>query len=405
MTVQQLDFRPFIEVSGVYDTGLAGVSVNTQGQLGTVSSEGIMVSGGISGLHSWRRTKLGLNYTGALTHYAKQTYYDYVNQGLLLSISHQLTRHIMATMAVSGQMYSQNFGQQGLPQTVPFDPQTIQTPITDFFDNRTYFVTAQAGLIYQKSARMSFAFSGMGSVVRRRSAALFGSNGASATGDVQYRLSRTATMGAAYNYSHYTYTGILSSTDIHSVTATFAWRMSRWWELSGYGGAARSESKFVQLVAVDPVIQALFGIQQGLAINYRVIYVPNVSVRLSRTFPRGVLYANGGRSIVPGNGLFLTSVSTTVGAGYGYTGLRYWSLGTSLSYYKASSLEGNLIGRYNTLTGGFTASRQILPSVHFITSFSVRRYSSPDFAAYNRPIYDVRAGFGFSPGNIPLRIW
>ena len=66
---------------------------------------------------------------------------------------------------------------------------------------------------------------------------------------------------------------------------------------------------------------------------------------------------------------------------------------------------GNLIGHYNTLTGGFTASRQILPSVHFVTSFSVRRYSSPDFSFYNRPIYDVRVGLGFSPGNIPLRIW
>ena len=102
--------------------------------------------------------------------------------------------------------------------------------------------------------------------------------------------------------------------DLHSVSVTYAWRLSRWWEVSGYGGFARSESKFVELVPLDPVIQALFGVQQGLAISYRTIYVPNVSLRISRTFPRGVLYANGGRTIVPGNGLFLTSVSTTVGA-------------------------------------------------------------------------------------------
>jgi hypothetical protein len=404
MSVPQLDFRPYVEISGVYDTGLTGVSVNSQGKLGNAGGEGVMISGGVSGLHSWRRTKVGLNYNASFAHYTQQTFYDYVNQNLLLSVTQQLARHIILSLTESGGLFTQNFNQQGLPQTVPFDPSTVQTPTTDFFNNRTYFVNSQARLIYQKSARLSFALSGWGSLVRYRSSALYGSNGASATGDVQYRLTRTSTLGAAYSYVHYGYTGILGTMDLHSVSVTYAWRLNRWWEISGYGGFARSESKFVELVPLDPVIQALFGVQQGLAISYRTIYVPNVSLRISRTFPRGVLYANGGRTIVPGNGLFLTSVSTTVGAGYGYTGLRRWSLGASVSYYMATSM-GNLIGHYNTFTGGFTASRQILPSVHFVTSFSVRRYSSPDYAFYNRPLYDARVGLGFSPGNIPLRIW
>lgn len=94
-----------------------------------------------------------------------------------------------------------------------------------------------------------------------------------------------------------------------------------------------------------------------------------------------------------------------VGAGYGYTGLRRWSLGTSVSYWAGSAVGGNLIGQYNTLSGGITASRQIVRSLNFVTSVNVRRYSSPTFTAYNRPFYDVRVGVGWSPGNIPLRVW
>ena len=31
--------------------------------------------------------------------------------------------------------------------------------------------------------------------------------------------------------------------------------------------------------------------------------------------------------------------------------------------------------------------------------------STPDFSKYNRPIYDLRIGFGWTPGDVPLRVW
>lgn len=405
MAVQELDFRPFVEVSGVYDTGLAGVTVTQQGQLATSASVGVQINAGVSGLHSWQHTKIGLNYNVSLIDYTRKTYYDYVNQNLLLSLTHQFSRHVILAIDLTGSEFSQNFSQLGLPQTVAFDPSTAQVPTTDFFDNRTYFVNANLRLIYQRTARLSFSFGGDGSLVRRRSGALYGSNGAAANGDVQYRLSRTTTLGANYTYSQYTFTGGIGGTDLHSVSGTFGWRIGRWLEASGYVGVTRMENKFLEVVQLDPVIQALFGFQNGVAISYQVTYVPNVSVRISRTFPRGVLYLNGGRSVLPGNGLFLTSVTTQAGGGYGYTGLRRWSLGASVNYWRATATGGNLIGRYDTLSGGITASRQISGSFHFVASANGRRYSSGTFSAYNRPFYDVRIGLGWSPGNIPLRVW
>jgi hypothetical protein len=66
---------------------------------------------------------------------------------------------------------------------------------------------------------------------------------------------------------------------------------------------------------------------------------------------------------------------------------------------------GNLVGKYKTATGGFTVSRQISRSVHALMAVSARKYSSPDFPKYNRPVYDVRIGLGFTPGDVPLRVW
>ena len=52
-----------------------------------------------------------------------------------------------------------------------------------------------------------------------------------------------------------------------------------------------------------------------------------------------------------------------------------------------------------------TQAAQIVHNVHGIVSFSARQYSSGTFSLYNRLIYDARVGVGYSPGDIPLRIW
>lgn len=42
MADSQISFRPYFEVNGIYDTGLAGVAINSQGQLGNSASAGIV---------------------------------------------------------------------------------------------------------------------------------------------------------------------------------------------------------------------------------------------------------------------------------------------------------------------------------------------------------------------------
>ncbi len=404
MAAPQMDFQPFVEASAVYDTGLAGVAVNDQGQLASASSAGVSVAWGINGVHSWRHTRVGLSYHGSLMLYTQQTQFSNLDQSLMLGITHQISRHITLSLNETAGLVTRDFGQLALQQTVPFDPSTAYVPVTDYFDNRTLYMTTQAALQIQKTARLSFALGGGEFIVDRRSKALYGSRGSSATGDVQYRISRMTTIGAEYEFLYFSYPGIIGSTDAHGASATYSVRMNREWEFSGYGGFMRVESKFEQTVPIDPAIAALLGITSAEEITHNIAIVPNVAGRLSRTYRTGVAYLTAGHTVLPGNGLFLTSMVTQVVLGYNYTGLRNWSFGASGGYDRGTAV-GTIAGDYADKNASLLMSRLIARHVNFVLSYSVRQYSSPTYTNYNRTIEEAKVGVGYSPGDIPLRIW
>jgi hypothetical protein len=304
----------------------------------------------------------------------------------------------------SAGQFTRDFGLAGLSQTVSFDPAESYIPTTDFFDNRTLYLTTQADLSIQKTARLSFNFGGDGFLNRRHSAALAGSVGAVARSDVQYRVTRGTTVGAGYSYNHFTYTRVFGGTDVHSLTLSYSKQLSRRWEFSGYGGAMRVESKFIQVVPSDPIILELLGIPNTTQIFHAATWHPRLSGRLSWTFRNGIIQFSGARSMTPGNGLFLTSYTSNVMGGYTSTGLRTWSF-TVRGGVISSSATGNIAGNYSNATGNLSVSRRLGRGVHLTGVYSVRQYSSKDFDKYNRLIYSATVGIGFTPGDVPLRIW
>ena len=404
LTSPNLKFRPFLELTGTYDTGLANVSVNDTGQLATGSSYGAQLAWGISGNHDWKHTTLGLSYRGSFSHYVQKSAYDSINQDLLLGFTHQFTRHTMLTFRETAGVFSRDAGPLGLTQTVPFDPSTTYVPTTDFFDNRTMFSETQLDFILQKSARLSFDLGGDSYLVGRRSQALTGVRGLGARGDVQYRLTRRTTIGAGYTFQHFTFSRIFGATDVHGAAGSYSVALNATTEFSIVAGAARIEMTSIRTVPIDPAIAALLGITAGLEVGHIVAYTPTFSARLSKTLHQGVVFLAGGRSITPGNGLFLTSYATSAMAGYTYTGLRRWSLNVTAMYTKASAVGAEQT-RYGNLIGSAAASRQIARSLHFVASLSARQYLSPDFHNYNRLVYVATMGIGFTPGDVPLRLW
>jgi hypothetical protein len=404
MATPQIDFRPFVEVTGVYDTGLAAVSVNDHGQLANAAAAGVEVAGGISGMHSWENTSLGIDYRGAFRDYNRQTYYDGADQILRLGLTHKLARHYTLSLRESGGLFSRDFGVVGLSATVPYDPTSSYIPQTDFFDNRTVYLSTQADLTMQMSTRLSFNFGGDGFLARRHSTALYGVTGTAARGDVQYRVTRRTTLGAAYSYTWFDFTRVFSGTWLNTFVGSYSVRLSRSAEFTAYAGAIRAETRFIQTVPLDPVVAAVLGVSEGNIIEHSISTIPTFNARLSQAARTGVFFLGATRTITPGNGLFLTSKTTSAYGGYTYTGIRRWSFNLTASLDRADSIA-NAIGQYNDYGGQFQVSRQVSRAVHAIMGFGARHYSSPTFAGYNRPIYDARVGVGFSPGDLPLRVW
>jgi hypothetical protein len=404
LATAQVDPRPFVEVSSVYNNGLAGVLAEDTGQLGTAAATGVEIAGGITGTHSWRHTVLEVDYRGAFRHYDHRTLYDGTDQSLRLNLTHQLARHITLSLRESGGVFSRDFGLLGLPEVVPFDPSSSYVPATNFLDNRTLYLSTQADLTIQKSARVSFDFGGDGFLARRWSTALYGVTGASGRGDVQYRVSRRMTIGAAYRFTSFDYTRVFNATDLHSAVGSFAIRINRSMEFSAYAGVMRSETKFIESVPLNPLVASLLGQSTGAVIAHNIDYAPNFDARVSRVVNKGMLFAGASRSISAGNGLFLTSKATGVFGGYTYTGLRRWSFSTDFSSNMNQSL-GNIIGDYRDFGAALRTSHQIGHALYTFAAFSTRWYGSASFAGYNRSIYDARVGVGYAPGDVPLRPW
>jgi hypothetical protein len=404
MAASQIDFRPFLTVTGTYDSGLNGVSVDANGLPVNDRSYGVSVSFGVSGLHSWKHTKIGLNYAGSFSHYTK-TFYDGVSyQSLQLSLTHQLNRHTVFSLSNNAALYGSNQTSPSLPQSIEFDPTTTYVPTNDFFDNRTIALSSQGSLVMQRSTRLSIAIGGDGFLTRRRSTALFGVTGYGAHGDVQYRVSRRSTVGAMYQYMHYAFTGLPGGTDAHTAGATYSVIISRSMQFSATAGVTKYENVFVEVVPIDPAVAAVVGVSSALRVSYQSNIMPNVSGRLSRTVPRGTVSLFGSHMLNPGNGLFLTSTATTAGVGYNYAGLRRWSITTGASYNRSTSV-GNIIGVYGDYSIDTSISRQLARFTHGVLSLNARKYDSPDFRNYNKWSYGARLGLSFSPGDIPLRLW
>jgi hypothetical protein len=400
----QIDFRPYVSVTGTYDTGLNGVAVDTTGAPVSDASYGITVGFGVSGAHSWKRTRVGLNYSSGFSHYVRSFYDGISSQSLQLSISHQLSRHALLSINTDATLYGSNRASPTLPQTIAFDPATTYIPTNDFFDTRTFSLSTQASVSIQKSTRLSYSFGVDGFLTRRRSSALFGSNGVGAQGDIQYRVSRRSTIGPIYSYMHYAFTGISGGTDSHTVAGSYSLILSRSTQFSAFAGVSRYENVFVEIIPIDPAIAAVIGISSAQRVSYQVNYTPNLGARLSKVVPRGTVFVAAGHALNPGNGLFLTSTSTNAGGGYSYTGLRHWSISAGANYNRSDS-QGNVLGTYGSYSANLNVSRQVAPMTHGVLNFFARKYDSPDFKNYNKWSYGASLGLSFSPGDIPIRFW
>src|SRR5690349_5819811 len=99
ISLPSIKFRPFIDVSGTYSTGLTAVSLSSSGQITNQASTGTRLAFGISGHHRWRRSDLSVDYRGSISHYFRTKYYDGMSHSLLLGFRHEINRRTVLTLS------------------------------------------------------------------------------------------------------------------------------------------------------------------------------------------------------------------------------------------------------------------------------------------------------------------
>jgi hypothetical protein len=401
-TAAPIAFRPYIGLSGIYDSGLVPVSVSSTGGIPSSNFYGVELNLGAYTYHVWKHTTLGLDYRGDLRHYTA-SYWDATDQLLSLILTHRPTKRVTFTLRNQAGIYSLNSYYLSSPLG-GLDPNYLQLPQNGIYDNRVIFAGTSADLTYRLTHRLSFNIGGDGTLVRRQSTALYGMTGAVARGDLEYRISRHSTVGVDYRYTYFDYTRGFGNSDIHSVGLNYSTQFSPHVQLSARIGGARVESQSLTEVTLDPAIAALLGESVAIQSAHLVNYVPDMQIRLTDGFRRSQFTLAYLNQVVPGNGVYLTSRNNSGSVSYSYTGVRHWNFSVNGTYGRLTTLVQTL-GAYTAYGGGVGITRALGKGLHTVLRLDELHYDVASTAAFKHTDSRVSLGLTFSPGDVPLALW
>lgn len=397
-----IDFRFYGEVTGVYDSGLAPVSVDPSGNPISVGANyGTEIGFGAFGSRTWSRDKLSVEYHGNYRHYTNNSFFDGTDQFLDLKYSRALMRHVnIDVKETAGTVSLANGFFTYLPLT---NTDLFAVPTNEIFDNRTNFIQSRVDVTWQKTGRLSFSAGGEGFLVRRRSLALAGLNGYRVHGDAAYRLTRRQTVSLNYAYTYFDFQRFFGSSALHSAAVGYSVGLSKRLEFSSQAGVYLINVVGLQSVTVDPAIAAIIGRTSATTSFDRNIAIPLGEARLIRKFEKSSLNFGISTGASPGNGVFLTSRQTVGVIEYSYVGIRRLTAGLSASYGQLSA-TGQTIGKYSNFQSGAGLTYRILRDTHMEFRYDFRHYSTQN-NLYNKDSQRITLGIAYSPGDRPLAIW
>lgn len=400
---QQVDLRFYAGVDGVYDSSVQPVSLNPNGTLTTISGlYGVEAQIGAYGTHSWKTALLGLDYHGNFREYANASSYDGIDQSLVLGYTWQKSRRLVFNAQGLAGTYSDGLGLIGITPEFT-NTNEVATPTSLLFDNRSYFVQGGLGVTIVQSPRTSYTLNGQGFEVWRQSSVLVGVEGYNLRGTVEHRLSKRTSVGFTYERQHFDFPKVFGQADIDTGQLFVGTNFGRFWSFTLRGGVFHSEVSGLQQVALSPVIAALLGQSSAIQAFYRANIFPSGDVSLSRRFKTANLTFSYSQSVVPGNGVYLTSKTDMGTASYSYTGIRKLNLGVSGGYDSLNSL-GPAIQPYRTANGGAGLTYTLPYSLHLTARYDYR-YQQIESLIYKNTGYRVTIGVTYSPGKVPLSLW
>jgi len=398
-----MKLSPFVGVNAIYDTGLSPIVSNADGNIVRRSAVGSSLAFGISGSRPYRRSLLSLGYSGNLTHYPNIDTLTFFNQSLNLGFSHAVSRKLRFESINSGQMMNNALG-LGFGMQTGLDFTTDSTN-GEVFNSPTYSLMTQQQITYQKSVRLGITLGGGGFTTFRRSSALVGVKGATATGTAFYRLSARTTLGGNYNFGQFNFANSSGTTNFHTVGVELSHKFTRRSEVALSVGATRVESQSLRRVPFDPLLALLFGRPFGVESIYQKNYIPNFQFRVSQGTRSWNFSAEARRVMNQGNGLVLGNMMTAVGGRASYTGIRKATFSVSGEYSELKGFLGTVRG-FRGYSGTVSGTYNLGRGLSWTAGFSARQFDVGD-AGINNPLfsrtqYRVMTGLRWSPSSVPI---
>lgn len=392
-----VNLRFFGGATGIYDTGLIPAAVGPDGKLLKPDPLfGVETSWGIYGKHPFRRSSLGLDYTGNYRRYTNIADYNGTNQQFAAEYGLQASRRWFLNFRGNAgtQTFGTVFGPAFPGSDVPVDSGSM------LLDNRMTYWQGSANATYLITQRTSATFGGGGYTFRRELSTLPDVNGVTANGSIQHQLSPRTAVSVQYSFAHFKFQGTTGETNNNTYLANITHKLSPTLSISGGGGAFLTLNVGTMNIPLPPELAEILGVPFIPVQFRRNSTLPMYQGSITKQFRRSVLGVSAGRTVIPGNGVYLTSHQESISGGYSYVGFRRVSLSTSAQWIRMTAMTQELpiFSQFN-ITGNI--SYQLGAGFNFTGSYAYR-HQGVSYGTYLTNSSRISFGIMFSPGNIPL---
>ncbi|MGA7410166.1 MAG: hypothetical protein WBW33_06750 [Bryobacteraceae bacterium] len=377
-------FDYFFSVDGFYSTGVPLYNRTSNGGYG--DSPGFDAGGGLDLHHNFRKGSVSLEYSGTWREYANGSYYNGYQQGLNFVLKYALTRRLQLSArqtiasAPNGTGLYQ-FSQSGVAST------------TGLAGESRVYVTAGT-LTYQQSARLSYDIVGDFYASQYRPVSTYDSLGGGATGSINYRTSKKATVSFAYSFSHFSYSQTSAdNSNNQSVYATYAYEVSPRTQFAVSGGA--TSASVTQMLEIGGSPPSFETIHSTTTFPYFMAQFEHRAGRVSASI-------QAYQRAMAGNGYIGVSKALGFSGSAGYTPSPKWAVSGTAGYQYltvlgATTTSGNNAGTFASIGLSYKLSR------HFGLHSGVQFYSYDYYGSVGRqPTTTLTFGLTFNSGDRPI---
>ena len=398
---EKVPIRVQASINGTYDSNILGFSVDSNGNFNPVASAGITAFIGASGRKAWRRSFLGLDYSGDYNHFARQSFYNGTNHQLNLALGTQIGQKLQIITQIGAGTSNRFLGGQGVFQASELE--FLAAPTAELFDSRTYFIGNSTSATYSLNGRQSVRVSANASSVRRRARSLVDLQVYGASADFVQRLSRSTSLGVSYSFSHFDFTKVFGESDIHTIGSHISRKVGRDLHFAAGLTGTKQSTVGVRSVALDPVLAALLGRGTGTEVFDSNNLLYGYMLTAERRLRRSNATISAQRAVTPGNGFFLTSINRSVIASLTHSLSRDVSFGANFGHNELSSL-GFASGDFKGWTGGANVTYKLTESLGLNAQYNWRTFDLQQ-TTFGRTGYRVSLGITYFPQQGPAGLF